>query len=171
MGEDKSLLPLHGQPLIRAIYEQLQPQFDEILISTNEPEKHGFLGVKTVPDRVPGQGPLRGIASAVEAARHDLVFVVACDIPVIDLPTVRHMLALARGADCVIPTSGAGHEPLFAVYRKAALPAMLDVLATGERRISGIFPRVRMQGFDLRHAGWYRNLNTREDVAAFLAGR
>ncbi len=32
MGEDKSLLPVNGKPLIRSIYEQLAPFFDEILI-------------------------------------------------------------------------------------------------------------------------------------------
>jgi len=171
MGQDKSLLPVNGKPLIHHIYEQLLGQFDEILISTNEPEKHAFLGARTVPDRVPGKGPLMGIASAVEAARHDRVFVIACDIPVIDLDTAKRMLALAEDFDCVIPMSPAGHEPLFAVYRKSALRAMREVLEAGERRISAIFPRVRTHLFDLGHAPWYRNLNTREDVATFLGER
>jgi molybdopterin-guanine dinucleotide biosynthesis protein A len=171
MGQDKSLLPVDGAPLIRRIYEQLANRFDEILISTNEPEKHAFLGARTVPDRIPGTGPLMGIASAVEAARHERVFVTACDIPVIDLDTVARMLVLAKDCDCVIPRSSVGREPLFAVYRKSAVPAMRDVLAMGERRISAVFPRVRTIFFDLGRAPWYRNLNTREDVAAFVAGR
>ena len=171
MGQDKSLLPVNGAPLIRRIYEQLASRFDEILISTNQPEKHSFLGARTVPDRVPGKGPLMGIASAVEAARHERVFVTACDIPVIDLDTVARMLVLAEDFDCVIPMSSVGHEPLFAVYRKSALPAMRDVLEAGERRISAVFPRVRTRFYDLEHAPWYRNLNTREDVAAFLGVR
>ena len=171
MGQDKSLLPVSGKPLIRHIYEQLSRRFDEILISTNEPEKHAFLGARSVPDLVPGRGPLMGIASAVEAARHERVFVTACDIPVIDLGTVARMLILAEDFDCVIPMSPNGHEPLFAVYRKSAVPAMHDVLGTGERRISAVFPRVRTHFYDLGRAPWYRNLNTREDVAAFLGAR
>jgi molybdopterin-guanine dinucleotide biosynthesis protein A len=171
MGQDKSLLPVSGKPLIRHIYEQLSSRFDEILISTNEPENHAFLGVRTVPDRVPGKGPLMGIASAVDAARHERVFVTACDIPVIDHETIARMLVLAENFDCVIPMSPNGHEPLFAVYRKSAVPAMHDVLGTGERRISAVFPRVRTHFHDLGRAPWYRNLNTREDVAAFLAAR
>jgi molybdopterin-guanine dinucleotide biosynthesis protein A len=171
MGQDKSLLPVNGAPLIRRIYEQLASRFDEILISTNQPEKHSFLGTRTVPDRVPGKGPLMGIASAVEAARHERVFVTACDIPVIDLDTVARMLVLAEDFDCVIPMSSVGHEPLFAVYRKSALPAMHDLLEAGERRISAVFPRVRSRFYDLGRAPWYRNLNTREDVAAFLGVR
>lgn len=171
MGQDKSLLPVSGKPLIRRIHEQLLSRFDDILISTNEPEKHAFLGARTVPDRVPGKGPLMGIASAVDAARHERVFVTACDIPVIDLDTVARMLVLAEDFDCVIPMSSIGHEPLFAVYRKSAIPAMRDVLEAGERRISAIFTRVRTRFYELGRAPWYRNLNTQEDVAAFLAVR
>jgi molybdopterin-guanine dinucleotide biosynthesis protein A len=171
MGQDKSLLPVRGQPLIHRIYEQLASRFDDILISTNEPEKYAFLGAGTVPDRVAGKGPLMGIASAVEAARHERVFVTACDIPVIDLDAVARMLVLAEDFDCVIPLSSVGHEPLFAVYRKSAVPAMHAVLEAGERRISAVFSRVRTRFYDLGRAPWYRNLNTREDVAAFLGAR
>lgn len=171
MGQDKSLLPLSGRPLIRHIYDQLLHRFDDVLISTNEPEKHAFLGARTVADRVPGKGPLMGIASAMEAARHERVFVTACDIPVIDLDTVARMLVMAEDFDCVIPMSSVGHEPLFAVYRKSALPAMREVLAGGERRISAVFTRVRTRYYDLGRAPWYRNLNTPADVAEFLGTR
>lgn len=171
MGQDKSLLHLEGQPLIARIYEQLREQFDEILVSTNAPEKHAFLGARLVPDRVPGTGPLMAIASALEAARHDRVFVVACDIPVIHLPTARRMLALADRFDCVIPQSERGLEPLFAVYRKTALAAMREALQAGEGRVRSIFPRVGTHFFDWGRADWYRNLNTRQDVAAFMGQR
>jgi molybdopterin-guanine dinucleotide biosynthesis protein A len=168
MGQDKGLLRLHGRTLIRGIQEQLQGQFGEILISTNTPERHSLPGARTVADRVPGEGPLMGIASAVEAARYPQVFVIACDIPVVHLATVRRMLALAQDFDCVIPVSARGPEPLFGVYAKSALPAMRQALAAGQRRVDAIFSRVRTHGFDLGPAPWYRNLNTREDVAAFL---
>ena len=171
MGQDKSLLPLNGVPLIRRIYEQLAHRFDEVLISTNEPEKYAFLPARAVRDLAPGRGPLMGIASAAAAAAHERVFVTACDIPVVDLNTVSRMLVLADDCDCVIPMSFVGHEPLFAVYRKSAVPAMHDALDAGERRISAVFPRVRTRFYDLGYAPWYRNLNTREDVAAFLGTR
>jgi molybdopterin-guanine dinucleotide biosynthesis protein A len=168
MGRDKSLLPVDGKPLIHRIHDQLLHRFDDILISTNDPDRYAFLSARTVRDRLPGNGPLMGIVSAVQAARHDRVFVTACDIPVIDLDTIVRMLVLAEGADCVIPLSRAGREPLFAVYRKGALPAMREALAAGERRISAVFPRVRTRYFSLGQPSWYRNLNTADDVTAFL---
>ncbi len=171
MGQDKSLMLFDGKPLIQRVWEQLSGRFGDILISTNESDKYAFLDARSVPDLVPGSGPLMGIRTAVEAARHDRVFVTACDIPVIDFDLVERMLVLAEDFDCVIPRSRVGHEPLFAVYRKSAIPAMCDVLDSGERRISAVFPKVRTHAFDLGPAEWYRNLNTREDVAAYLDSR
>ncbi len=171
MGRDKSLVHVDGKPLIQRVFEQLSLRFGDVLISTNEKEKYAFLGARCVPDLLPGHGPLMGIRTAVEAARFDRVFVTACDIPVVDDDTVERMLALAEDFDCVVPRSRAGHEPLFAVYRKSAIPAMCDVLDSGERRIRAVFPRVRTHTFDLGPAEWYRNLNTREDLAAFLDSR
>jgi molybdenum cofactor guanylyltransferase len=171
MGRDKSLLLVDGKPLVQRVRDQLSRRFDDILISTNEAEKYAFLDARTVPDLVPGHGPLMGIRSAVDAARYDRVFVTACDIPVIDGDTVERMLALAEDCDCVVPRSRLGLEPLFAVYRKSTIPAMCDVLDSGERRIRAVFPRVRTHGFDLGPSRWYRNLNTNEDVVAFLESR
>lgn len=168
MGRDKSLILVDGKPLIQRVHDQLSSRFDDILISTNEAEKYAFLNARSVPDLVPGHGPLMGIRTAVEAARYDRVFVAACDIPVIDDDTVERMLVLAENFDCVVPRSRLGPEPLFAVYRKSAIPAMCDVLDSGERRIRAVFPRVRTHAFDLGPSRWYRNLNTNEDVVAFL---
>lgn len=171
MGQDKSLMPFDGMPLIQRVREQLIGRFGDVLISTNEKEKYAFLEARCVPDLLPGHGPLMGIRSALEVARHDRVFVTACDIPVIDLDLVERMLVLAEDFDCVIPRSRIGHEPLFAVYRKSSIRAMCDMLDSGECRISAVFPKVRTHAFDLGPAEWYRNLNTREDVAAYVDSR
>ena len=170
MGVDKSLLRVGGQPMIERICEQLRGHFDEILISANEPEKLAFLGLKVVPDRVRGQGPLMGIASALEASRNELNFVVACDIPQIDVGLVESMLAEARrsGADVVIPTaSDQRHEPLYAIYRKSVLDAANQVLAAGGRKIAEIFDLCRVEYFYLSDAKRLANLNTQAEYEEF----
>lgn len=171
MGTDKSLLAVAGKPLIERVHEQLVQRFADIVVSADDDGRHAALGARVVPDLAPGLGPLMGIRTAVEAARHDRVFVAACDIPVVDATTVDRMLVLAADHDCVVPMSWRGLEPLFAVYRKSALPAMAEALAAGERRISAVLPHVRTRFFELGPAPWLANLNTRADVAAFLAGQ
>jgi molybdopterin-guanine dinucleotide biosynthesis protein A len=168
MGADKSMLPIEGQPMIERICQQLRGTFDQILVSANEADRYSFLGLEVIPDRVPGQGPLMGIASALAASANELNFVVACDIPYVDVSYVRHILAEAEGTDLVIPTTGEGQcEPLFAVYRKSALGAMNEVLSSGGRKISDVFARCKVKHIELSDAGRFTNLNTLADYEEF----
>ena len=167
MGTDKSMLPNKRRPMIETIAEQLRGSFSQILISANEVERYTFLNLPIVRDRIPGQGPLMGIASALEASDNELNFVAACDIPYIDLHYVRRMLMEADGVDAVVPTTGDGkYEPLFAVYRKSALGAINAVLSSGGRKVSDIFGRCRVKYIKLE-ARQFANLNTMVDFEEF----
>jgi molybdopterin-guanine dinucleotide biosynthesis protein A len=167
IGVDKSMLPVEGQPMIKHIHDQLRPHFSQILVSSNCLSKYSFLGVEVVPDRVANQGPLMGIASALGASDNELNFVVACDIPHIDIRFVRKMLAEAQAVDMVIPTTGNGkHEPLFAIYNKSALKCINKVLSSGKRKISDAFPHCNVKYINLK-SKQFTNLNTMEEYEEF----
>jgi molybdopterin-guanine dinucleotide biosynthesis protein A len=164
MGQDKSLMPLHGEPMILRLANRLRPLFGELLIGANDPAKHRFLGADVVPDLEPDQGPLMGIASCLARARHEFGFVVSCDIPEIDADLIIEMLKAAEGHDIVIPEWPDGKvEPLFAVYRKSVVAPALALLGSGKRRIADLFDCVKTRRVEMRDTGWYRNLNTIED--------
>jgi molybdopterin-guanine dinucleotide biosynthesis protein A len=170
MGIDKSMLPIKGKSLIKTICEQLCGSFDEILISANEVDKFAFLGFEVVPDKVPEQGPLMGIASALEASANELNFVVACDIPKINLNCVNSMLneAIESQADIVIPVIGEEkYEPLFAIYRKTALESINKALSSGKRKIIDAFTLCRVKHIELDNTDWLINLNTMADYEEF----
>ncbi len=171
MGVDKSMLPIQGRAMIDRISEQLRNTFSQILISANEADKYDHLGFEIVPDRQPGQGPLMGIASALRASANELNFVVACDIPSIDLRFVRRMLTEAEGVDIVVPkTSDGKYEPLFAVYNKSALVAINEVLSSGGRKISDVFGQCRVKYIELQ-ARRFVNLNTMAEYEEFQGRR
>ncbi len=160
MGCDKTMLPIDGQPMIKHIYEQLRPHFSQILISSNDPSRHGFLGATVVPDRSVGRGPLMGIASALRVSEYERNFVIACDMPDVDIGLVRAMLRQVGDNDAVIPTVGPGlYEPLFAVYRRSALPALEETLHSGSNRILDSFSRCRVTYVDLSDRR-LKNVNT-----------
>jgi molybdenum cofactor guanylyltransferase len=167
MGVDKSMLTINGKPMVEYICEQVRDSFEQILISANEAEKLTFLGLEIVPDKTAGQGPLMGIASALEASENELNFVVACDIPYVNMTFVHRMLAEAEGADIVVPTAGEKkYEPLFAVYRKSALGAINEVLSSGGRKISDVFARCNVKYIELEADG-FANLNTITEYEEF----
>jgi len=171
MGQDKSMLLIRDKPMIKHIVDQLRPHFNQILISSSDTSKYSFLGVEIIPDRVADQGPLMGIASALKASANVLNFVIACDIPQVDMALVRMMLRQARGYDAVVPTTGPSqYEPLFAVYKKDILATIEDALSSGQRRIIDALSRCRVKYIDLSKTDvqQLRNLNTMNDYREFV---
>jgi molybdenum cofactor guanylyltransferase len=168
MGTDKSMLLIDGQPMIEHICQQLRGTFAKVLISANDTEKFSFLGLEVIPDRIPDQGPLRAVASALEASQTELNLIIGCDIPQIRLPVARRMLAEAEDADVVIPVTEDGKEqPLFAVYRRSIRRRMDAALESGARRLADIYSLCRVRRIELGDADWFANLNTRADYERF----
>ncbi|MFH1968991.1 MAG: NTP transferase domain-containing protein [Verrucomicrobiota bacterium] len=169
MGKNKALLPINGRPMIEHVCAQLRNQFDQILVSADAAEKYAFLEWDIVRDRIPGCGPLMGMASALERSANDLNFVVACDMPDIDMTFARRLLSEARGYDAVVPRTGARLlEPLFAVYRKSVLRVMRDLLTAGERRIRPVFDHCKVKYVEWPNSKRPQNLNTLEEYKAYL---
>lgn len=168
MGTDKSMLSVAGRPMIEHICRQLRGTFTQVLISANDTEKFSFLGLPVVPDRIPDQGPLMAVASALRASDSELNLIVSCDVPEIKLAVVRRMLVEADGADVVVPVTNDGKEqPLFAVYRRSAGQYIEEALESGGRRLRHIYGFCRVRFVELDDAGWFANLNTMADYEQF----
>ncbi len=149
MGRNKALLPIRGRPLIAHIVERLRPLADEVIVVTREREPYLFLGLPIATDRYADVGPLAGLHAALEAAHGDLVALVACDMPFVSAEVFAFLLALARGADVVMPRIGGREEPLHAVYRReVCLPAVEAAIGAGQRRLIAFLPRVRVRYVD-----------------------
>ena len=168
MTEDKSMLPVHGRPMVQHVCEQLEGSFGETIVSTNDPAKYSFLGLRTVPDTEPGLGPLMGIASCLAATASDLNFVIGCDIPEISLSLAHRMIRAADGYDAVVPrVTNRLVEPLFAVYRKHLSHTAYDLLASGRNRIRDLLDGCRTKYFDIPEDSAPKNLNTMEEYKAY----
>jgi len=171
MGCDKSTLPVRGKPMIQHICDQIRPWFREIIISSNNPDKYAFLGVPVVTDEKKGCGPLMGIASAMKASNHDRNFVIACDIPGVDISLMLRLLRQSRRFDgCVPRPGGVKHEPLFAVYRKSMIAPMSDLLSAGERKIDRVYDLCKMTFVDIAAERGLVNINTKRQYLELAAG-
>jgi molybdenum cofactor guanylyltransferase len=150
MGRDKARLELRGERLIARIVGRLESLSDDVMVITNTPEAYGFLKerVRFIPDVTgPGQGPLAGIASALAAAHHGRVLVVATDMPFLNVGLLRYLAGVDPTADVVVPVVAEDGFPetLHAIYSKGALPAIERQLATGRRKITHFFAGVRVR--------------------------
>lgn len=174
MGSDKALLPFLGQPLILRLLSRLAWIADEVLVTSNQPEQYRFLGLTPIPDLLPGLGALGGLFTALSAATHPYLAVVACDMPFASPEIFLAELALLRetGADAVIPRSEAGTEPFHAVYRcETCLPHVREAINSGKRRADAWFNKVNLRYMDGEEIHPYDperlaffNINTPEDL-------
>jgi molybdopterin-guanine dinucleotide biosynthesis protein A len=172
LGIDKAFLPILGQPLVARTVQKLAALSDDVIVVTNQPALYTALRLpaRLVRDELPGQGALMGIYSGMKAAHHPQALVVACDMPFLSLPLLRHMTTLAAEYDVVIPELDGMFEPLHAVYGRACLQPMARLLAAGEHQIIAFFPEVRVRVIDQREIDAFDpdrlsllNVNTRED--------
>jgi molybdenum cofactor guanylyltransferase len=158
MGQkDKSLLTLAGETFLQRKLRLLAPIFSEIIISvsaaplshlleqvSSDPEA-GDTPIRIVKDGAAGIGPLMGIAAALEAAAHELIFVSSVDAPFTSLQLVRYLVDGIGTADAHVPIWNGYPEPLFAVYRRSCLAAIQGSIAAEQRRIISFYDEVTVR--------------------------
>ncbi|MFR5000614.1 MAG: molybdopterin-guanine dinucleotide biosynthesis protein B [Slackia sp.] len=182
MGQSKATVPFLGAPLLARIVSRVAPAADELIVTTNEPDRLGFLDeldldcpVRLVTDSYSERGALKGMATAFEAARGPIVAVVACDMVFASAPLIAeeaHMLHEGR-FDAVVPCNKFGYEPFHAVYRKEpCLAAAHAAIERGEVRARDFFDSIDLGLFqrdDLRRAvpegGCFINANTPDELS------
>lgn len=172
LGTNKAFVKVGGVALIDRVLHQLGQLSDDVLIVTNDPVTYQGLGVSVVEDAIPGGGSLGGIYTGLALAGHERAVAVGCDMPFLDLGLLRFMILLSEKYDVVIPSLEGLLEPLHAVYSKACLGPMADVLQAGGRRIVDFFPQVRvrhveraeLEALDPEHLSFF-NINTPEDLS------
>lgn len=181
MGRSKATVPFAGRPLICRLIERLSPAADEIIITTNEAENLQFLfemypdlGIRLVPDLKDFRGALPGLYTALNAASHPNVAVVACDMVFASASlVVAESLEMNEfDADVVVPVNKHGFEPFHAMYRAATcLPAIEEALGRGEKRAQSFFDGVNVREFPQERVlevepmgGCFINCNTPDEL-------
>lgn len=131
MGQPKALLPYRGTTLIEHVAKIVAEAAGSVapssVIVIGDPAQLGHLGLKVVPDELPGYGPASGIYTALRVTKTDWNLVVACDMPAVTADLLRLLLLRAETAErnCVAATGPYGQpEPLCAVYHRRCLPAL-----------------------------------------------
>lgn len=172
MGRDKALVKLDGRPLIEHVIERSRGLGEDLLITTNHPERLEYLDVRLVGDRFPGAGALHGLATALRAAEGEDVLLLACDAPFANRRLLEHIIAQRQRGDVIIPRHDGRYEPLQALYsRSRCLPAVEGALRSGKKRMISYFSSVRVYpiGADIIRrldptGVSFFNINTEDDL-------
>lgn len=171
MGEDKRFLKVGGEKLLDRQVRILKKHFHDVIISANDPDKLAYLDLPVIRDEHSGRGPLEGLTSALRASRTEYNFVVAVDIPTIDMALVERMRQHLDHVSAVIPVFIDGRqEPLFAFYNKRCIPIFRAAMDEGEFAIHRALERCPVHFFPMKNERPLKNLNRAEDYQAFIAG-
>lgn len=175
-GAPKAFASVGGVPIVRRVLRALREATPDVAVMASDAAAFAALGIPVHPDEVPALGALGGVRTALQradAAGRPGALCVACDLPFVSGGLLRELVARAGdGADAVVPESQGrrGVEPLCAFYSVRALPAVVAMLAAGERRAAELVTRiqtVRLPLDEVRRFGdpavLFLNVNTPDD--------
>jgi molybdopterin-guanine dinucleotide biosynthesis protein A len=143
-----------------------------VVLVGGDPAVADRLGLASVADRWPGEGPLAATATALAwaAATHgpDAVVVVApCDLPRLDAASVRRLVdALGVGGATVAVgrTPDGRRQPLPAAWRAAAADGVVQAVEGGHRRADALLDALGARTVDLP-SGPLVDVDTPADLA------
>jgi len=177
MGFDKQLLMEEDQRILEKVIDALKEEFPDILIVTARPELYEGMNVRLFRDEYRDKGPLAGVHAALRNARSRYVYLLACDMPVVNLPFIRHMKTRlhASGAEICVCKRGDRMEPFNTFYSRDLLPEVTHRLETGNsslfRFIYGsracVISQEEAAGFD-KELQMFTNINTRTEYEKYL---
>lgn len=170
-GVDKGLLEVNGQVVIEQILQVLKPQVANILINANRNiERYQSYGYPVIQDELLGfQGPLAGIAVALQKASTEYVLILPCDSPTLAPDIAQHLLQTLQNeaAEIAVAHDGERLQPIHAVISRHLLPSLLEFLEQGERKVDLWYAKHKMAVADFSNCRtMFFNMNTPADKVA-----
>ncbi|WP_375179552.1 molybdenum cofactor guanylyltransferase [Enterococcus rotai] len=166
MGFDKSLLQLDGEFMLLRTVKQLKKIFPESLLVTNKRSKFppAFSHVAILEDHYPDKGPLGGLVTALENIKTNYLFLLACDIPNLNIDLIRKMAKSMESYDIVICKQENRLEPLFAFYHVTCLAILKQQLQTNDWRIRKEFEHFLVKVVTLESSFGLENVNSPKEL-------
>ncbi len=135
MGTDKGLIPYHGVPQREYLYHMLGQVCARTFISLRPEQTEGLpaeMGVILDENKV--RGPFNGLLSAHNRFPEAAWLVLACDLPLMDLPGLKELIG-ARNPEAMATAFALQEnplpEPMCAIWEPHSFKAALAYLENG----------------------------------------
>ena len=142
LGFPKSQLSLGSSSVLQVLQERLESLFSETIIVGGRVE---LPSARRIDDLLPEMGPLGGIHAGLLAARSELCFVLACDMPFVRPSVVRLLLQRCREAHVAVPYVMGFYEPLCAAYRTSAAPVAIELLRQRRLQVNLMYSQLTVR--------------------------
>lgn len=132
MGRDKALISYHGRSQWEVLYDLAQKVCARTFLSLRKEQQEGLVPwAELILDRDEFPGPFNGILSAHQAHPNAAWLVLACDLPLIDLNTLKQLCSSRdpqKDATALATRSTGLPEPLAAIWEPGALRKVANYL-------------------------------------------
>jgi molybdenum cofactor guanylyltransferase len=134
MGSDKGLLVHEAKTWAQTAFDKLSAIHIPIKFSVNEKQQHDYAKVFTDDALIIDDpalhinGPLLGVLSAHLQNPNDDLFLLACDLPLMETNLLKELFALyqqSKKYEAYIFTNSKEQEPLCGIYTAAALQKIM----------------------------------------------
>lgn len=165
MGRDKALVVIDGHTLVSGAVAALdEAGAGEVVVVGGDHRAMRDLGVRLVPDRYPGAGPLGGLVTALGVVEAPVVVVLSCDLLEPSPEVIRAVVAALGDADVAVPVADGRDQWLHAAWRRTALPDIEASFHRGRRApraLEEILEVVRLEPGGTR---WARDADEPSDL-------
>lgn len=172
MGTDKALLAVDGEAMAVRVAAALRAAgADPVLAVGGAGDALTAAGLATVPDQVPGAGPLGGIVTALAASAEPIVFVASCDLVAPAAVAVEATVAALAGrpdASVAVPVVDGRRQWMHAAWRGAAAAPLGAAFDAGERAVHAAVAAAPLRVVEL---GLPADVVADADTPADLPGR
>ncbi len=136
-GSDKTRAMLNGKELYRYGVELGMSISDDVMLVSRDSAKYApFIdGVTYLEDELENQCPMAGLITAARHAKHDVIFALSADTPLLDKDIVNFICSHINEYDAVIPDIDDKFWNLAACYKKSTLLNLLTYYERGHYKL------------------------------------
>lgn len=167
-GTDKALADVGGRPMAARVVEALRDAGADPVVAVGGTAGHE-LGVPTIADQRPGDGPLAALATVLIWARRGLVVVCPCDLPLLEAGHVTALVAAARPDRAAVALVDEQPQPSLACWPATYGAALHALVERGDRSWRAALNGVAWTGVPLP-AEALADADTPDDLRRLLSG-
>ena len=185
MGQDKALIPIQGQPMLRQVCQVALACTPQVWIVTPWPQRYQSIvpiscrfitetplsaadAASLATSQTMNHGPLIGFAQGLAQVQTDWVLLLACDLPRLDAVVIQQWMQqldqVPPSAIALLSHQPQGWEPLCGFYRRTCLASLQNFIAAGGRSFQQWLNQETVQQLPGVDAEMLMNCNTPTDL-------
>jgi molybdopterin-guanine dinucleotide biosynthesis protein A len=165
MGRDKAFIEIDGRTLLeRAVSALDDAGLEPVIVVGGDTDAIARLGLTAVADRHPGEGPLGGVITALEAVSADTVMILSCDLTDASSIAVGAVIGALGDSDVAVPVLDGREQWLHTAWRRRALTTLEAAFDRGARSMRDGTEGLRVTRVLDGDPCWYSDADTPDDL-------